>query len=129
MGLNNISKLGNPSHMQLFANESLSTIKARPCKHARCLHSDRNDLNMCGMQEEANARFDESVEVAFNLGTDPRRGDQQVRGAVTVPYGTGKTVRVGVFADGEAAELARAAGEMTLLLICPEVLVTPLETS
>ncbi|BDA45828.1 50S ribosomal protein L1 [Coccomyxa sp. Obi] len=59
---------------------------------------------------EANARFDESVEVAFNLGTDPRRGDQQVRGAVTVPYGTGKTVRVGVFADGEAAELARTAG-------------------
>lgn len=72
-------------------------------------------MKLSGNQAEANARFDESVEVAFNLGTDPRRGDQQVRGAVTVPYGTGKSVRVGVFADGEAAELARAAGVITLL--------------
>lgn len=50
------------------------------------------------------------MEIAFNLGTDPRRGDQQVRGAVTLPHGTGKSVRVGVFAEDEAAELARAAG-------------------
>lgn len=69
------------------------------------------------MQAEANARFDESVEVAFNLGIDPRRGDQNVRGAVTLPHGTGKSVRVGVFAEDEAAELARAAGESCYLKV------------
>ena len=73
-------------------------------------------------QAEANARFDESVEIAYNLGTDPRRGDQQVRGAVTVPYGTGKTVRVGVFAEDEAAELARSAGSTPSPCVCMAVL-------
>jgi large subunit ribosomal protein L1 len=63
------------------------------------------------MQAEANARFDESLEVSFNLGTDPRRGDQAVRGAATLPHGTGRSARVGVFATDEAADLARAAGE------------------
>ena len=70
------------------------------------------------LQAEANARFDESVEIAFNLGTDPRRGDQQVRGAVTVPYGTGKSVRIGVFAEDEAAELARSAGDTSAPSCC-----------
>jgi len=45
-----------------------------------------------------------------NLGTDPRRGDQMVRGVTTLPHGTGRAVRVGVFAQGEAAEAARRAG-------------------
>ena len=55
-------------------------------------------------------RFDATVEVAFRLGVDPRRADQMVRGTVSLPNGTGKTVRVAVFAEGEAARLAEEAG-------------------
>ena len=56
------------------------------------------------------ARFDATVEVAFKLGVDPRRADQIVRGTVSLPHGTGKTVRVAVFAEGEAARHAEEAG-------------------
>jgi large subunit ribosomal protein L1 len=56
------------------------------------------------------AKFDETVELAVRLGVDPRRADQVVRGTVALPSGTGKEVRVAVFAAGEAAEEARAAG-------------------
>ena len=58
----------------------------------------------------ARAGFDETVELAVRLGVDPRRADQIVRGTVALPAGTGKAVRVAVFAAGEAAEQARAAG-------------------
>jgi len=58
----------------------------------------------------ATAKFDETIEVALNLGVDPRHADQMVRGVVTLPKGTGKTVRVGVFAKGAKADEARAAG-------------------
>ena len=58
----------------------------------------------------AHARFDESVELAVRLGIDPRKADQVLRGTVSLPAGTGKSVRVAVFAAGEAAEAARAAG-------------------
>ena len=58
----------------------------------------------------ATAKFDETVELAVRLGLDPRKADQAVRGTVALPSGTGKTVRVAVFAAGEAAEAARAAG-------------------
>jgi large subunit ribosomal protein L1 len=58
----------------------------------------------------AHAKFDESVELAVRLGVDPRRADQVVRGTVALPSGTGKDVRVVVFAAGPAAEAARAAG-------------------
>jgi len=58
----------------------------------------------------ANAKFDESIEIAMNLGVDPRHADQMVRGTVTLPNGTGKTVRVAVFARGPKAEEAQAAG-------------------
>lgn len=58
----------------------------------------------------ANAKFDESVDVAVQLGIDPRKSDQAVRGAVVMPAGTGKTVRVAVFAGGAAAEAAKEAG-------------------
>ncbi|HEX3540462.1 MAG TPA: 50S ribosomal protein L1 [Acidimicrobiales bacterium] len=58
----------------------------------------------------AHAKFDESVELAVRLGVDPRRADQVVRGTVSLPAGTGKPVRVAVFAAGDAAEAARAAG-------------------
>jgi large subunit ribosomal protein L1 len=58
----------------------------------------------------AHARFDETVEVAVRLGIDPRKADQVIRGTVALPSGTGKSVRVAVFAAGPAAEEARAAG-------------------
>ncbi len=58
----------------------------------------------------AHARFDETVEMAVRLGVDPRKADQVIRGTVALPAGTGKTVRVAVFAAGPAAEAARAAG-------------------
>jgi large subunit ribosomal protein L1 len=58
----------------------------------------------------ATAKFDESIDVAVRLGVDPRKADQMVRGTVALPAGTGKDVRVAVFATGEAAEAARAAG-------------------
>lgn len=62
------------------------------------------------LKEHANAKFDETVEVALNLGVDPRHADQQVRGVVNLPNGTGKSVRVAVFARGAKAEEAQAAG-------------------
>lgn len=58
----------------------------------------------------ANAKFDESIDVAIQLGIDPRKSDQAVRGAVVMPEGTGKSVRVAVFAQGAKAEEAKAAG-------------------
>jgi large subunit ribosomal protein L1 len=62
------------------------------------------------IKANANAKFDETVEVALNLGVDPRHADQMVRGTVTLPNGTGKTVRVAVFARGPKADEATAAG-------------------
>ena len=58
----------------------------------------------------ATAKFDETLEIAMNLGVDPRHADQMVRGVVGLPNGTGKTVRIGVFARGPKADEARAAG-------------------
>jgi large subunit ribosomal protein L1 len=58
----------------------------------------------------ASAKFDETVDMAVRLGVDPRKADQMVRGTVALPSGTGKDVRVAVFANGEAADAARAAG-------------------
>jgi len=58
----------------------------------------------------ATAKFDETIEVALNLGVDPRHADQMVRGVVSLPKGTGKTVRVAVFAKGAKADEAKAAG-------------------
>jgi large subunit ribosomal protein L1 len=62
------------------------------------------------VRSTASARFDESVDVAVNLGVNARKSDQNVRGATVLPRGTGKTVRVAVFAEGEDAEKATAAG-------------------
>ncbi len=62
------------------------------------------------VKELATAKFDETVEAAINLGVDPRHGDQVVRGTVNLPHGTGKSRRVAVFARGDRAEEARAAG-------------------
>src|SRR6266699_3132062 len=62
------------------------------------------------VKERAKSKFDETVEIAINLGVDPRHADQMVRGVVTLPNGTGRTLRVGVFARGAKADEARAAG-------------------
>jgi len=62
------------------------------------------------VKDNAKAKFDESIEIAMTLGVDPRHADQMVRGTVNLPHGTGKTVRVAVFARGEKAEEAKAAG-------------------
>jgi large subunit ribosomal protein L1 len=62
------------------------------------------------VKANASAKFDETVEISVNLGVDPRHADQMVRGTVNLPNGTGKTVRVAVFARGEKADQAREAG-------------------
>ncbi|MEQ8748399.1 MAG: 50S ribosomal protein L1 [Amphiplicatus sp.] len=62
------------------------------------------------VKANANAKFDETIEVSMNLGVDPRHADQMVRGVVSLPHGTGRTVRVAVFAKDAKAEEARAAG-------------------
>ena len=62
------------------------------------------------VKERAKAKFDETVEIAMNLGVDPRHADQMVRGVVNLPNGTGRTLRVAVFARGAKADEARAAG-------------------
>lgn len=62
------------------------------------------------LKATATAKFDETVDIAVRLGVDPKHADQMVRGAVALPHGTGKTVRVLVFAQGEAARAATAAG-------------------
>lgn len=62
------------------------------------------------VKKTASAKFDESVDVAIRLGVDPRKSDQTVRGTVALPSGSGKTMRIAVFAAGDAAQEARAAG-------------------
>jgi large subunit ribosomal protein L1 len=62
------------------------------------------------VKQNAAVKFDETIEVALNLGVDPRHADQMVRGTVDLPHGTGKSVRVAVFARGDKAEEAKAAG-------------------
>lgn len=73
---------------------------------------DRVDVESAVEQvkAKATAKFDEGVDVAVRLGVDPKHADQMVRGAVSLPHGTGKTVRIAVFAQGEAAKAAEAAG-------------------
>jgi large subunit ribosomal protein L1 len=76
---------------------------------------DRNKLVAVGdalalVKQAATAKFDESVDVAVNLGIDAKKSDQVVRGSVVLPAGTGKKVRVAVFAQGDKADAARAAG-------------------
>src|SRR5215470_16686293 len=62
------------------------------------------------VKDRASAKFDETIEIAMNLGVDPRHADQMVRGVVNLPNGTGRSVRVAVFARGAKADEAKAAG-------------------
>ena len=76
---------------------------------------DRNKLYAMSealslVKETATSKFDESIDIAINLGVDARKSDQLVRGAVVLPKGTGKTVRIAVFAQGAKAEEAKSAG-------------------
>jgi large subunit ribosomal protein L1 len=79
--------------------EGVDPAKAYPLEEA---------VNM--IKERAKAKFDETIEIAMNLGVDPKHADQMVRGVVTLPNGTGRNVRVGVFARGPKADEAKAAG-------------------
>ena len=87
---------------QVFA-EKIDSDRLYPAEEAFAL-----------LKELATARFTESMDVAVNLGIDPRKGDQMVRGSTVLPHGTGKTVRVAVFAQGANAEAAQAAGADTV---------------
>ena len=81
---------------------------------ARAAFEGKNNVSVAEavalVKTNATAKFDESIEIAMQLGVDPRHADQMVRGTVTLPHGTGKTVRVAVFARGEKADEAKAAG-------------------
>ena len=91
-----------------MALNSKRTVAARKGVDREKLYSIDEAIKM--VKERAKAKFDETIEVAMNLGVDPRHSDQMVRGVVTLPNGTGRTVRVGVFARGAKADEARAAG-------------------
>jgi large subunit ribosomal protein L1 len=84
------------------------TVSAREGIDRKKLYPLGDALKM--VRERAAAKFDETIEVAMNLGVDPRHADQMVRGVVNLPNGTGKTVRVAVFAKDAKADEARAAG-------------------
>ena len=69
---------------------------------------------LAAIKEKANAKFAESVDVVFKIGVDPRKSDQQVRGTITLPHGTGKTRNVAVIAKGDKAKDAETAGADTI---------------
>lgn len=73
-----------------------------------CLYSLEDAVALC--KETATAKFDEAVEIAIKLNVNPSKGEQNVRGTITLPHGTGRVPRVAVFAEGEAAQQAEAAG-------------------
>ena len=83
-------------------------VKAREGVDRKKLYKLDEAINM--VRERASAKFDETVEIAMNLGVDPKHADQMVRGVVNLPNGTGRVLRVAVFARGAKAEEAKAAG-------------------
>ena len=91
-----------------MAQHGKRTSKAREGIDREKLYSIDDAVKM--IKDRAKAKFDETIEIAMNLGIDPRHADQAVRGMVELPSGTGKTVRVAVFAQGEKAREARDAG-------------------
>ncbi len=91
-----------------MARQGKRIVKARDGIDTKKLYGLSDAVKL--VKERASAKFDETVEVAMNLGVDPRHADQMVRGVVNLPNGTGKTVRVAVFARGDKADEARNAG-------------------
>jgi large subunit ribosomal protein L1 len=90
---------------------------AKQTKKQKALAASLDPTRLYGVDEaiaaakaNATAKFDETIELALNLGVDPRHADQMVRGVVTLPAGTGKDVRVAVFAKGDKADEAKTAG-------------------
>ncbi|MBS7698164.1 50S ribosomal protein L1 [Chelatococcus sp. YT9] len=90
---------------------------AKPAKRITALREGVDRVKLYGLEEavkmvkeRAKAKFDETIEVAMNLGVDPRHADQMVRGVCNLPNGSGRTVRVAVFARGAKADEAKAAG-------------------
>lgn len=116
--------MSDMNNEETVAKTSLSTAARRQSKKGRAKHSKRfigvaksapKELALVSdgiakVKELATAKFDETIDVAVNLGVDPRHGDQMVRGTVNLPFGTGKSRSVWVFARGERAEAALAAG-------------------
>jgi large subunit ribosomal protein L1 len=95
------SKAGRPRHSKRFTALVKKIVQDEILLHEEAL---------ARIKELATARFDETIEVAVNLGVDPRHGDQMVRGTVNLPFGTGKSRKVAVFARGANADAAREAG-------------------
>jgi large subunit ribosomal protein L1 len=91
-----------------MANLGKRTTKVREGIDREKLYPIDDAVKM--IKDRAKAKFDETIEIAMNLGVDPRHADQMVRGVVLLPNGTGRSVRVGVFARGAKADEARAAG-------------------
>jgi large subunit ribosomal protein L1 len=91
-----------------MANQGKRLSKAREGIDVNAFYALEDAVKM--IKERAVAKFDESIEIAMNLGVDPRHADQNVRDAVLLPNGTGRSVRVAVFAKGDKAEEAQGAG-------------------
>jgi large subunit ribosomal protein L1 len=92
----------------MMANEGKRIRAAREGIEAAKLYPIQDAVRL--IKERAKAKFDETVEISMNLGVDPRHADQMVRGVCNLPNGSGRTVRVAVFARGAKADEARAAG-------------------
>src|SRR6201989_12380 len=91
-----------------MAHHGKRVLKARESVERTKLYALQDAVKL--VKTNANAKFDETVELSINLGVDPKHADQMVRGVVNLPNGTGRTVRVAVFARGAKADEARAAG-------------------
>src|SRR6202789_1656551 len=91
-----------------MAHHGKRVIKAREGVERTKLYKLEDAVKL--VKSKASAKFDETVELAINLGVDPKHADQMVRGVVNLPNGTGRTLRVAVFARGAKADEARAAG-------------------
>jgi large subunit ribosomal protein L1 len=87
-------------------NKRMRELKAKVDRNHRYSTSEA----IASVKDMANAKFDESVDVAIRLGVDPRHANQMVRGACSLPHGTGKSVTILVFAEGEAAKIAQESG-------------------
>lgn len=100
-----------------MAKKETKAVKSRYPKRLRKIYEGRDALKLVSLEEavsfikkNATAKFDETIEVSLNLGIDTKQSDQNVRGMIVLPNGTGKTIRVAVFARGPKAEEAKKAG-------------------